>query len=498
MHRDTGGGRAAPRGYRGESAGMLRGADAAIGDTVSIVLRDGTTQAGILMPRYEHDDDVHVVIKLRSGYNIGIDTGAIKGISVVETAVQAAASRRDGGSENGGAPAADTAISPPSSPSSPPPAPAPAPAKKRILLLSTGGTIASRIDYRTGAVTPALSAGDLLDAVPELGQISAIDAEVLISEYSENVTPEHWLLTARRIAKLAGHGSGAARNTGKSSSSSSSAASCGYAGVVVAHGTDTMHYTSAFLSFALAGCPIPVVLVGAQRSPDRASSDAATNLVGAARFIASCHDSGTNGVYVAMHSGTDDDSIACHVGTRVRKNHTSRRDAFQTIGGDPAFVVSEDGTVTPAAADTTARGRSFYSDMPYNPVISLDRRVSLVKYHPGYDPGLLRHIIGSGCRAIIFEGTGLGHVGRTVYEQVAGASKSGIFMGMTSQCIGGRTGMTVYESGRDLMGMGVTPLADMIPEVALVKAMWASSQAADAEGIRQIMLRNVASEMTVR
>ena len=253
-----------------------------------------------------------------------------------------------------------------------------------------------------------------------------------------------------------------------------------------------MHYTSAFLSFALAGLPTPIVLVGAQRSSDRASSDAAANLAGAARFITSC---GRRGVYVAMHRGPDDDVIACHAGTRVRKNHTSRRDAFQTVGGDPAFLVSPDGITETGGGG----GRpDFYGGAAYSPRIHLDERVALVKYYPGYDPGLLDHMIDAGCRAIIFEGTGLGHVGRAVYRQVARAADSGIFLGMTSQCIDGRIAMTVYESGRDLMGMGVVALGNMIPEVALVKAMWAAGVDTDvtAEGIREAMLSNIASEVT--
>ena len=217
-------------------------------------------------------------------------------------------------------------------------------AGERILLLSTGGTIASRIDYRTGAVTPVLSASDLLDSIPELADIAEIDSEVVISEYSENIMPEHWLALARRIDERAA----GLRGAGDASAGGGSP----YTGIIVAHGTDTMHYTSAFLSFALAGLPVPVVLVGAQRSPDRASSDAATNLIGAARFVTS-HGSG-GGVYVAMHGGSGDDAIACHVGTRVRKNHTSRRDAFETIGGSPAFVVSADGGISSAAAAAAA------------------------------------------------------------------------------------------------------------------------------------------------
>ena len=460
-HNDTGG-------YRGAALRALSDAGAAVGDSVVITYKDGTRRAGLLMPRYEHDDDSHVVAKLSSGYNAGISIDLISEIAVDRRGTVTDIGRDGGAGTESSEPAQNRA-------------------GERILLLSTGGTIASRIDYRTGAVTPVLSASDLLDSIPELADIAEVDSEVVISEYSENIMPEHWLALARRIdERAAGPGAGdASAGEGRP-----------YAGIIVAHGTDTMHYTSAFLSFALVGLPVPVVLVGAQRSPDRASSDAATNLIGAARFITS-HSGG--GVYVAMHGGSGDDAIACHVGTRVRKNHTSRRDAFATIGGSPAFVVSADGSISSAAATGGPDGAGRPRPGPeYSPRISLDQRVALVKYHPGYDPAHLGHIIDSGCRAVIFEGTGLGHVGRAMYGQVERAGERGVFMGMTSQCIDGRTAMTVYESGRDLMEMGVVPLEDMIPEVALVKAMWAASLAEDSDGIRRIMLENVASEMSAR
>ena len=472
-HDDTGG-------YRGAALRALNDAGAAVGDSVVITYKDGTRRAGLLMPRYEHDDDAHVVAKLSSGYNAGINVDLISEISVDRRSAVTDIGRVDSSSGNGGdgADGDVTAAEPPGQARG-------RAGEKRILLLSTGGTIASRIDYRTGAVTPVLSASDLLDSIPELADIAEIDSEVVISEYSENIMPEHWLTLARRIDE---------RAAGLRAGNASAGGGRPYAGIIVAHGTDTMHYTSAFLSFALAGLPIPVVLVGAQRSPDRASSDAATNLIGAARFVTS---HGGGGVYIAMHDGSGDDAIACHVGTRVRKNHTSRRDAFETIGGNPAFVVSAGGGVSPGSSDPDGAGRPRPGP-EYSPRISLDQRVALVKYHPGYDPAHLGHIIDSGCRAVIFEGTGLGHVGRAVYGQVARAGERGVFMGMTSQCIDGRTAMTVYESGRDLMEMGVVPLGDMIPEVALVKAMWAASLAEDSDGIRGIMLENVASEMTAR
>jgi glutamyl-tRNA(Gln) amidotransferase subunit D len=277
--------------------------------------------------------------------------------------------------------------------------------------------------------------------------------------------PEHWLQIAEKINEYS-----------KSD----------YTGIIVAHGTDTMHYTSSFLSFALAGFPIPIVLVGSQRSSDRASSDAALNLISAAKFIT---ESKIKGVYIVMHQDENDETIACHIGTRVRKNHTSKRGAFQTVGNDPAFIIAENQIQKNITED-------FFKVNEFQPKIYLDTKVALVKYHPGYDPSLLDKIVEMGFRGIIFEGTGLGHIGKVMYESVKKANEKGIFLGMTSQCIDGRVGMTVYESGRDLLDLGIIPLENMIPEVALVKAMWAMGKSQNREEVKKIMLENIASELS--
>ncbi len=425
-------------GYEKESRDFLLSNNLAIGDFVTVD-SDTKKYRGLIMMRYEHGDDRHIVLKLDSGYNVGVEISSIQSITKnPETQKPAEPVRPIGRTE--GLP--------------------------EILMLATGGTIASKVDYRTGAVTPVLTADQINSAVPEVARIANIDTEVLFSEYSENVVPGHWLKMAEAVN----------RHTNSD-----------YAGIIIAHGTDTMHYTSSFLSFALAGFPVPIVLVGSQRSPDRASSDAALNLIGAARFITECR---TPGVYIAMHQDRSDGNIACHAGTRVRKNHTSSRGAFQTIGGKPAFVVTETGI-------TRNLSGGYYGVDGFRHRIHLDEKVALVKYHPGYDPKMIDWMIQNEYRGIIFEGTGLGHIGRTMYEAVGRAADSGMFLGMTSQCIDGRVRMTVYESGRDLLNLGIIPLEDMIPETALVKAMWAMGGTQKGNNnIKDIMLSKVASEMT--
>lgn len=403
----------------------LKESGASPGDRVRV--RAGRDHEGVLMPGYGRREEI--VLKLDSGYNVGI--GGAESVTVLER-----------GPEEGSRPSA----------------PEPRGGLPRVLLISTGGTIASRIDYRTGAVTPALGADQLYEYAPELAGIADVRTRDLLSKHSEDMEPADWLSMAEEARRAAQD----------------------HDGIIIAHGTDTMHYTSAFLSFALAGLPVPVALVGAQRSPDRASSDAAENLLGAARLVTGC---GTNGIYVAMHAGTDDGAVACHAGTRVRKNHTSARGAFETVGGPPAFVV-RGGQISRSIE------RYFESDS-FEPRIRLSEKVALVKCHPGYGAEAFKRAA-EGAEAVIIEGTGLGHAGGNLLGAIRGARAAGAFVGMTSQCIAGRTNMNVYGSGRDLLEAGVVPLRDMLPETALVKAMWAAG-AGDPAGL---MLERIASEFS--
>ena len=422
------------RGYSGKSLSLLKENNAKVGDSIKIT--SDLTYSGILMPRYESGDDSHIILKLKSGYNVGININEIQKIEVISNQ-EIKSEHVEKQKEN--------------------------PSLPKILLISTGGTIASKVDYRTGAVTPALTASELNEAVPELAKIANIDSEVLFSEYSENLQPEHWLKIAEKLDSIS---------------------NSDYAGIIIAHGTDTMHYTSSFLSFALSGFPIPIALVGSQRSSDRPSSDAALNLIAATKFLT---ESNVKGIFVVMHNNASDETIVCHKGTRVRKNHTSKRGAFETMGDDPAFIITENKIEKNIDED-------FFKNTKYEPKLRLDTKVSLVKYHPGYDPKQVENLTKLGFKAIIFEGTGLGHVGKTMYNVIKDAREQGIFLGMTSQCLDGGVRMTVYDSGRDLLDLGIIPLENMISETALVKAMWSLGNSSNIEEMQALMLKNIASE----
>ena len=457
-------------GYKGKSLELFSGKDITVGDTISVITIDNNRVDGILMPRYESADDDHIVIKLKSGYNIGIETATIQSIvkiipypnQTIPETKSAFSHRTKGGTASGekidtkGDYSSDVLL-------------------PKIALISTGGTIASKIDYRTGGVHSVLSASDLYASIPELRKYASVDAEVILNEYSENLKPEHWTLIANKVAEKIKSGI--------------------YRGIVISHGTDTMHYTASALSFALQNPPVPVVLVGAQRSSDRPSSDAALNLIGATVF---CIKTSYSGVFVAMHAGPSDDVIACHVGTRVRKNHTSRRDAFESIDIGPIALVKGDIVEMQVQQQPQLKLR-HRNDTIIDFLVksSFDRRVALIKFHPGFDPRLIADVaMRLDCKALILEGTGLGHISKECIPDIRKMIDSGIMVFMTSQCIWGRTRMTVYDTGRDLLKIGVIPLSDMMAETALVKAMWVIANSKNREYSKQIMQQSIANDIS--
>ena len=429
-------------GYKGEALEAIKRADVEIGDRIR-VKRNGKAYDGILIPRSEYGDGKHIVVKLKNGYNVGI---SITSTTKVEKIGEGA----------------KPAFAPPQLPEQNPDLP-------KVVILSTGGTIASRVDYRTGAVRPALSASDLYSVVPELANIAHIDTQILLSLFSENITPQHWTEIAKAVAQRIAEG---------------------VHGVVVAHGTDTMGYTAAALSFALQCLPVPVVIVGSQRSADRPSSDAATNLIGAVTAAAKAP---LAEVTIAFHETPSDTGIALHRGTKVRKCHTSRRDTFRSINASPLARI-QDQKITILTDDY--RKRDPKSKLVLKP--EFDEKVALLKFHPSMDSALLDWHVEKGYRGIVLEGTGLGHVSKYLHKAIQNAVDHEVVVAMASQCIWGRVDMNVYYSGRDLLALGVIPLEDMLPETALVKLMWTLGQTKDSEEAKKLMLTNVAGELSTR
>lgn len=402
---------------------------------------------GIVMPTASRN----IVIKLDSGYNIGIrpEKVEIEVISRPIKEVRKVVGEKDGEKRlegEGRLPA--------------------------LSILSTGGTIASKVDYRTGAVSPQFSTEDILEAIPELGAMARIRGKVVYSILSENMRPEYWKKLAAEVFNEIRDGA---------------------EGIIVTHGTDTMGYTAAALSF-MVRTPVPIVLVGSQRSSDRPSSDATMNALCAAKVATS----DIAEVVVVMHGSTSDDFCSIHRGTKVRKMHTSARDAFQSINDVPIGKVYYDAT---DIRRLKIEMNSLYTrrgEYELELRDKLEERCVLIKFYPGADPAILNFMVEQGYKGIVIEGSGLGHVSADWIPSVARAVKHGIPVVMTSQCLYGTVCDRVYDTGRDLLQAGIIEGEDMLPETALVKLMWVLGQTSDVEEVRSLMHESIVGEIKGR
>jgi len=415
-----------------------------IGDYVEVDVSSGRKYKGYIMPKHEYSSPDILVLKLDNGYNVGISIGKIEDIRLVEPPKVKLMEVLE--EDVGGAP------------------------DKKVLVMSIGGTILSKVDYVTGAVKSAVSAEELLNFLPEVRGVAEVETHVLMNKYSEHLLPSDWEIIAKEVYDRVVSGK--------------------YDGLVILHGTDTMGYTAAALSFAVQNSPIPIILVGSQRSSDRPSSDAALNLLSAIRVAA---EADLAGVYVAMHLSTSDKYVAVFPGTRVRKNHTSRRDAFQAIDAQPVLVVDEAGNFKFGGSGFPKR------DLDRAPVLysKFSDKSALVKFYPGMHSALIRSLVDEGVQAIVIEGTGLGHVGEHLYDVLKFAIDRGVHIFMTSQCIWGRVNMNVYDTGRYLQRIGVVPLGNMLAETAYVKASWVLGNFDEAD-IDKLMVSNVCGELGAR
>ena len=430
------------KGYRDPALQVLKDNQVQVWSDVELLTKQGGFK-GIILPRSETSDAKHIVMKLRNGYNIGINVQTIR--SIHETARKEAHYK---------IPEKDFPYDP---------------KKPNVKLLGTGGTIASRLDYRTGAVIPAFSPGELYGSVPELADYCNLNTEKLYGVFSENMGPEQWIGTANAIGKEIEKG---------------------VHGIVIGHGTDVMHHTSAILSFMVQNSPVPIVMVGSQRSSDRPSSDAALNLIHA---VNTASTSDIAEVMVCMFGPTSDQYGLLHRGTRVRKMHSSYRSTFRTISDIPLAMVDRD-KITPLRNDYQKRR----SDTNVIINTAFEEKVSIVYYYPNMKPDIIDSLIDNGYRGIVIAGTGLGHVNKPVYPALKRARDKGIAVYMTVQTLWGYVQMYVYETGREMMQLGVVPAANLLPEVAYVKLCWALGQTDDLDKIKEIMMTPIAGEITER
>ena len=435
--------------YSKSAREKLAAAGAAEGDRVRVE-KDGRSFEGVLMPRTEAGDADCLVLKLDSGYNAGIDAAKAKiaKLAAKKTALEKFAARKI----------------------------APSKGLKEIALVSTGGTIAARVDYSTGGVKMVLAPEELFAIVPELEGVASIKGiSTPFTLASEDLTPREWCKIARETAKQL---------------------NAGVDGVVVTHGTDTLGYTAAALSFMLRDLGKPVALVGAQRSPDRASFDGAMNLVCGAHYAKSDHGE----VAVVMHATPSDDYCYAHRGTKVRKMHSSRRDAFRSINEKPLAKIWQDGRIEELNAKALRRtGGDVKVEAAF------EDKTGFVKAYPGAPAEQLEWFADKKYKGVLVEAYALGHVPTRTLDKknswlkaVERCRDEGIVVAFATQCIYGRTNPFVYANLRLMGAQGVTYCGDMLPETAFVKLGWLLAKFGDPDTVRQEMLKNYAGELNER
>lgn len=413
------------------------------GDKVRVTKKDGTTE-GTLMPSVSEDIKV---IKLENGYNIGIDKKNIEKIDVLEK-------------KEHKTPKEHKLKNNPDLPT--------------IAVLHTGGTIASKVDYSSGAVIAAFSADDLIHMFPEIQNIANIKTKIVAQLMSEEMRFSHYKLIAKAVQEEI---------------------KTGVKGIIIGHGTDTMGYSAAALSFMLENLPIPVILVGAQRSTDRGSTDAKANLLSAAHFITKTD---YKGVAICMHSTSDDKTCNILPGTKTKKLHTSKRDAFKSVNSSSI-----------ANIDYLTGEITYLSD--YNKKINdeliikdaFEEKVGLLKTYPNIDNDIFEFYTEKGYKGLVIEGTGLGHVPAFIdensknFESLKRFIKNGGIIVMTSQCMNGRVHPNVYTPLRKLSEAGIIYAEDMLAETAYIKLSWLLGNYSKEEA-KELMTKNLRGEISER
>lgn len=420
---------------------------------IAEIKKGGELLKGTIVPSKEPNI---LVLKLGSGYNVGIDLTEITEIKKL-------------GAGKGVAKAVATALKK-------------NPALPTITILHTGGTIASRVDYRTGAVYTSFNPADLLSMFPELSETANFDSKLLRNMWSDDLRLEHISLIANAVEEEAKKG---------------------VSGIIVGIGTDNLAVAAAGLAFAIEKCPLPVLLVGAQRSSDRGSSDAAMNLICAANFITK---SDFAGVAICMHHSSSDDVCAILPACKTRKLHTSRRDAFKPVNDTPIALVDYNSKEIRFLKKDYAK-KDAKEKIAIKP--DFEPRVALLKITISMFPEQFEFYSKQKFKGLVIEGTGLGHTPGHMPDEITKKAHAGIFPAikkfteqggiavMTSQCLFGRVQMHVYDKGTDLMKIGVIPGEDMLPETAFVKLAWLLGNYKKEE-VEKLIGKNLRGEISSR
>ena len=418
------------------------------GDVVEVIKRQAKL-LGVIVPS---SDDSILSLKLNTGYNTGIKVD--KNVKIKKVAK---------GKSVGKA----TTIKFKKKPGLP-----------LVSILQIGGTIAARVDYRTGAVFTSYTPEDLITLVPELAEMANIDSRLISNMFSEDMRFDHYKVLAREIEKEL-------KKNPK--------------GIIIPHGTDTMAYTAAALSFMLEDAPVPVILVGSQRSTDRGSTDAIMNLVCAIEFITKTDFAG---VGICMHETSNDKKCAILPPCKTRKLHTSRRDAFRAVNDTPIatvdfntkkieFIKKQYPKASPAKK-LKLKGK-------------LEEKVALLKVFPNFSQEQIKFFEKNKYKGLVIEGTGLGQApvgvpnklckeNAKVMKAIQSLIKSGCVIVMASQCIFGTVQMHVYSNAVDLVNAGVIPGKDMLAETAFIKLAWLLGNFKKNE-VKKLMSKNLRGEI---
>ncbi|MEM2131197.1 MAG: Glu-tRNA(Gln) amidotransferase subunit GatD [Candidatus Woesearchaeota archaeon] len=419
-----------------------------IGDRIRLFLEDKTIE-GILMPTPELIDSDDLIIKLENGYNLGISKKKIKKIEILEKYKKQDLKNKD--KEN----------------------------KKdqerlklpNVSILSTGGTISSKIDYRTGGVYADYTADDFLEMMPELKEIANIKAKKVLSLMSEDMLPRDWLKISSIIAEEIKNGSD---------------------GIVITHGTDTMHFTSAALSFFFEKHNVPIIITGSQRSIDRGSSDAFLNLICSVKAAAELN---IGEVMTCMHGSTNDDYCLLIRGTKVRKMHTSRRDAFRPIN-DLAIAKVFSNKIEILNDFIKADKNKKKEFVLKN---NFEENIALIYVYPGLEPDIINFYLEKKVKGIVIAATALGHVNtwteKSLLPNLKKCFEKKVPVFITSQTLYGSVNPYVYTNLRKLsVEAKAIYLNDLMPETAYIKLGWALAQEKDSNKIIELMLKNVKRE----
>lgn len=402
------------------------------GDLVSITTRKGKEQ-GVLLE--SHEPGV-ILLKLESGYNIGLKKDDVKKITLKEKAVEKPTPKVKAGK-----------------------------GKPRIDIIMIGGTISSGLDVKTGGVKWLTSPSEFFRFYPGIFELADIKIHNPFMKASENLYPSDW----QRVAKVA----------------VKSLNDPNVQGVIITAGTDFLHYLSAALSFFIQDLNKPLVLTYAQRSSDRGSSDAALNLECAARAALS----DIAEVMIVGHANSTDDLCYALPGAKTRKMHTSRRDAFKSINAEPIAKITREGVEVLNHHHKRNKHKAKLD-------AAFDDKVALIKFYPGQDPAVLEWYAKK-YKGLIIEASGLGHVltegNRNWIPTLRKIIGRGTIVCATPQTLYGRLDPLVYSPGRQVKKLGVIYLEDMLPETALVKLGWVLGH--KGWKAEEKMLENVSGEL---